>query len=107
MKRRDFVRTSVGAGFVLAIPHRDFLARRLARESRGTMFDKIWDAHVIADLGGDDYLLQVDRCIGASPGLIRRQMSDGVRHAHPELFFDVPDHTVSTSPTRYTDPELS
>ena len=71
MQRRDFVRTSVGAGFVLAIPHRDFFARRQARASRGTMFDKIWDQHVIADLGGDDYLLQVDRCIGGSPQQIR------------------------------------
>jgi 3-isopropylmalate/(R)-2-methylmalate dehydratase large subunit len=106
MKRRDFVKTSVGAGFVIALPNRKLFLREPARVSRGTMFDKIWDAHVIADLGGDDYLLQVDRCIGASPGLIRRQMSEGIQHPHPELFFDVPDHSVSTSPTRYTDPQL-
>jgi 3-isopropylmalate/(R)-2-methylmalate dehydratase large subunit len=106
MKRRDFVRTSVGAGFVLAIPHRDLFARRQARASRGTMFDKIWDQHVIADLGGDDYLLQVDRCIGGSPQQIRRMLAEGVQIAHPELFFNVPDHSVSTDPSRYTDPEL-
>jgi 3-isopropylmalate/(R)-2-methylmalate dehydratase large subunit len=70
------------------------------------MFDKIWDAHVIADLGGDDYLLQVDRCIGGGPGGLRRMMAEGVEIAHPELFFNVPDHSVSTDPSRYTDPEL-
>src|SRR5688572_19516175 len=106
MKRRDFVRTSVGAGFVLAIPHRNLLTRSQARASRGTMFDKIWNAHVIADLGGDDYLLQVDRCIGGDPNQIRRMLSQGVQIAHPELFFNVPDHSVSTDPSRYTDPEL-
>jgi 3-isopropylmalate/(R)-2-methylmalate dehydratase large subunit len=106
MKRRDFVRTSLGAGFVVALPHRNLLERFQARVSRGTMFDKIWDAHVIADLGGDDYLLQVDRCIGGGPNQLRQMMAQGVEIAHPELFFNVPDHSVSTDPSRYTDPEL-
>jgi 3-isopropylmalate/(R)-2-methylmalate dehydratase large subunit len=103
MKRRDFIRTSVGAGVVVALPwERD----RLVFQSRGTMFDKIWDQHVIASLGGNDYLLQVDRCIGGSPNQLRRMLAEGVEIAHPEIFFNVPDHTVSTAPNRYTDPVL-
>ncbi len=104
MKRRDFIKTSVGAGFVVALP-RD-LTRLARQQSRGTMFDKIWDDHVVANLGGDAYLLQVDRCIGGSPNQIRRMLAEGIEFANPELFFNVPDHSVSTSPDRYTDLSL-
>ncbi len=103
MKRRDFIRTSVGAGIVVALP---WDRSRFAFQSRGTMFDKIWDQHVIASLGGNDYLLQVDRCIGGSPNQLIRMLAEGVEFAHPEIFFNVPDHSVSTDPNRYTDPEL-
>jgi 3-isopropylmalate/(R)-2-methylmalate dehydratase large subunit len=34
-------------------------------------------------------------------------MAQGVQIAHPELFFNVPDHSVSTEPNRLEDPELS
>lgn len=103
MKRRDFIRTSVGAGVVVALP---WERSRLVFQSRGTMFDKIWDQHVIASLGGNDYLLQVDRCIGGFPDQLRRMLAEGVEIAHPEIFFNVPDHSVSTDPSRYTDPQL-
>ena len=106
MKRRDFIRVSVGTGFLLTMPHSKILAGYQARASRGTLFDKIWDQHVIADLGADDYLLQVDRCIGGSPTQIRRALREGAKIANPELFFNVPDHSVSTSPGRYTDRSL-
>lgn len=103
MKRRDFIRTSVGAGIVVALP---WDRNRFVFQSRGTMFDKIWDQHVIASLGGNDYLLQVDRCIGGGPVQLRRMLAEGVDIPHPEIFFNVPDHSVSTDPNRYTDPEL-
>jgi len=103
MKRRDFIRTSVGAGIVVALP---WDRNRFVFQSRGTMFDKIWDQHVIASLGGNDYLLQVDRCIGGGPDQLRRLLAEGVEIPHPEMFFNVPDHSVSTDPSRYTDPEL-
>jgi 3-isopropylmalate/(R)-2-methylmalate dehydratase large subunit len=74
--------------------------------SRGTLLDKIWDQHVIADLGGGDYLLQVDRCIAGGPTEIRRLLQEGIKVAHPQMFFGVPDHSVSTSPDRYTNPSL-
>jgi hypothetical protein len=48
MKRREFIRTSVGAGFVVALPNRKLFRLDQARASRGTMFDKIWDQHVIS-----------------------------------------------------------
>jgi 3-isopropylmalate/(R)-2-methylmalate dehydratase large subunit len=105
MKRRDFVRTSVGAGFVVALPT-DWMSRLARQQSRGTMFDKIWDSHVIANLGGDDYLLQVDRCIGGSPNQILEMLAEGVQIPHPEMFFNVPDHGVSTDPNRYVDLSL-
>ena len=105
MKRRDFVRTSVGAGFVVALPT-GWMSRFAPQQSRGTMFDKIWDSHVIANLGGDDYLLQVDRCIGGTPAQILRMLAEGVQIPHPEMFFNVPDHGVSTDPRRYADPSL-
>jgi len=103
MKRRDFIRTSVGAGIVVALP---WERSRFALQSRGTMFDKIWDQHVVASLGGNDYLLQVDRCIGGSPNQLTRMLAEGIEIPHPEIFFNVPDHSVSTDPRRYTDPEL-
>ncbi len=105
MKRREFVRTSVGAGFVVALPT-GWMSRLAPQQSRGTMFDKIWDSHVIANLGGDDYLLQVDRCIGGSPEQILRMLAEGVQIPHPEMFFNVPDHGVSTDPNRYVDRSL-
>jgi len=106
MRRRDFVRTSVGAGFVVATLPNGLMTRFPPQQARGTMFDKIWDAHVVANLGGDDYLLQVDRCIGGSPNQLLQMLEEGVRIPHPEMFFNVPDHGVSTDPNRYTDPSL-
>ena len=110
MKRRNFIRTSVGAG--IAVSTNPFAARsdQLAPLSRaqvpGTMFDKIWDAHVITNLGGRTDLLQVDRCIGGSPNEVLDLLAEGVEIANPEIFFSVPDHGVSTSPDRYTDRSL-
>ncbi len=106
MKRRDFVRTSVGAGFLVAIPHRSLLARLQAQAGRGTMFDKIWDSHVVANLGGATYLLQVDRHHMADngPALVHRMLQEGRTIVDPEIHWTVPDHSASTSPDRYTDP---
>ena len=101
MNRRDFIRTSVGAGLLVSAYPRSLFARFRAQERRGTMFDKIWDAHVVANLGGDTDLLQVDRCIGGSPTQVMRLVREGVELRNPEIFYNVPDHTVSTSPERY------
>ena len=106
MKRRDFIRTTVGAGLFVSAYPRSLFARFQAQGRRGTLFDKIWDAHVVANLGGETDLLQVDRCIGGSPTQVMRFVRDGVELRNPEIFYSVPDHTVSTSPDRYDDPSL-
>lgn len=68
-----------------------------------TMFDKIWDSHVVADLGDGYDLLHVDRNllhdlsgVNALDALEDRQLK--VRN--PELHVSVPDHAVSTAPGR-------
>ncbi len=68
-----------------------------------TMFDKIWDEHVIADLGDDNALLHVDRLLlhdlggpAAFEGLAARNLK--VRN--PELNFAVPDHSISSNSDR-------
>jgi 3-isopropylmalate/(R)-2-methylmalate dehydratase large subunit len=68
-----------------------------------TLFDKIWDQHVVADLGEGWALLHVDRVLlhdlsGA------RALSEVAERGHalarPELVFATPDHAVSTAPGR-------
>ncbi len=67
-----------------------------------TLFNKIWDAHVVADLSDGFSLLHVDRHLVSDPGSKAlgelRQRGHAVRN--PELTFATPDHTVSTAPGR-------
>ncbi len=110
MKRRNFIKTSVGAGFAVSTnPFADRDGQSASRERQQvatTLFDRIWDAHVVTNLGGRTDLLQVDRCIGGSPDQVLDLRAEGVEVANPEIFFSVPDHGVSTSPNRYTDRSL-
>lgn len=65
-----------------------------------TLFDKLWDSHVVVDEGDGFALLHVDRQVivdlngAAFPTLDRRGLS--VRN--PELTFATADHTVETDP---------
>ena len=68
-----------------------------------TMFDKIWDAHVVRDLGDGWSLLHVDRhlvhdLVGA-PTLTELK-NRGLPVHNPELVFATPDHAVSSEPGR-------
>ena len=68
-----------------------------------TLFDKIWDPHVVADLGGGFALLHIDRNLlhdlsGARA--LQEVEEKGYRVARPELTFATPDHAVSTLPGR-------
>ncbi|MDD9877334.1 MAG: 3-isopropylmalate dehydratase large subunit [Magnetovibrio sp.] len=66
-----------------------------------TLFDKVWDAHVVADLGGGMNLIHVDRILLHDlSGLRALRMLKDQGHAvrHPELCFAAPDHTVSSDP---------
>src|SRR5260370_11943519 len=68
-----------------------------------TVFEKIWDRHVVRDLGDGWALLHIDRHLlhdlSGPPALIdvtRR----GLAVHNPELVFATADHAVSTTPGR-------
>ena len=68
-----------------------------------TLFDKVWDSHVVADLGDGWSLLHVDRHLlhDLSGG---RALGDVLKRdlpvPNPELAFATPDHAVSSAPDR-------
>jgi 3-isopropylmalate/(R)-2-methylmalate dehydratase large subunit len=71
-----------------------------------TLFDKIWDSHVVRDLGHGFVLLHIDRLLlhdlsGA------RALNDvaekGYTPAQPRLVYATPDHAISTRPGRTDD----
>jgi len=68
-----------------------------------TLFDKVWDAHIVADLGGGLALLHVDRHLlhdlGGGQGL-RELGKRGLKVRNPELTFATADHVISTAPGR-------
>src|SRR5271166_4603961 len=65
-----------------------------------TLVQKIWDAHIVAELGGGLDLLHIDRHLihdlsgPASLGMLAER---GLSVRSPELTFAMPDHTVSTA----------
>ena len=67
-----------------------------------TLFEKIWDEHVVEDLGDGFSLLHVDRHLITDAGgktLVElRRRGHTVRN--PELCFASPDHVISTAPAR-------
>lgn len=68
-----------------------------------TLFDKIWDAHVVRHLGDDWSLLHVDRHLlhDLSGPVALGALSDrALPVANPELAFATPDHAVSSRPGR-------
>jgi 3-isopropylmalate/(R)-2-methylmalate dehydratase large subunit len=68
-----------------------------------TLFDKIWDEHVVADLGQGVSLLYVDRHLlhdlSGARGL-KEVRARGETVRNPALTFATPDHTVSSAPGR-------
>ncbi len=67
-----------------------------------TLFEKIWQAHVVSDLGDDWALLHVDRTLlhDLSGIGLKALAEQGQSLANPELIFAMPDHAVSTLPGR-------
>ncbi len=68
-----------------------------------TLFDKVWDQHVVADLGDDYALLHVDRHLLHDLGGGRAVLDiaeKGYRLRNPGLTFATPDHAISTTPGR-------
>src|SRR3954453_4653125 len=65
-----------------------------------TLFGKLWESHVVADLGDDTALLHVDRHLlhdlGGSRGLLDLK-SRGVPVRNPELPFSTPDQAIASA----------
>ena len=73
---------------------------------RATLLDKVWDEHVVADLGNNVYLLHVDRHLlhdlGGPRGMLDIK-EKGYRNRNPEMTFATPDHSDSSAPGRGDD----
>ena len=64
-----------------------------------TLYRKVWDAHAIADLGGGEWLLYIDRHMlyeVTSPQAFEGLRLAGRRVRRPDLTFAVADHNVPT-----------
>ncbi len=73
-----------------------------------TLFEKIWDQHVVKELPGGEVLLYIDRHLVhevTSPQAFEGLRMQGRSVRHPELAFATADHNVPTdSRTEITDP---
>lgn len=68
-----------------------------------TMFDKIWEQHVVTDLGEGWALLHIDRHLlhDLSGGRALEALEErGLPVRNSELAFATPDHAVSSAPGR-------
>lgn len=106
MDRREFVKASLLAGAASASGG-VFIACSRTGESRTvlagkSLFEKIWDSHVVANLGGSTDLLHVDRHFvhDLHAGAFRSVVQDGFTIRSPNLTYAVADHSVSTLPGR-------
>ena len=75
-----------------------------APASAGAMlFQKIWDAHVVADLDGDSALIAIDRVFlheRTGAAALKSMAAAGRAAADPRRVFAVMDHIVDTRPGR-------
>jgi 3-isopropylmalate/(R)-2-methylmalate dehydratase small subunit len=68
-----------------------------------SLFEKIWDEHVVRDLGGGWALLHIDRHLLhdlSGPPALATLAKRGLSVRNPELVFATPDHAVSSAPSR-------
>ena len=68
-----------------------------------TLFDKVWDRHIVRDLGDGWALLHIDRHLLhdlSGPPALKQVFERGLTVRHPELAFATPDHAVSSLPLR-------
>ena len=102
MKRRGFIKTSLAAGIAASSP---LVMSAVNSAAPQTMVDKIWDAHVITNLGGDTDLLHVDRHFihDLHSGAFQQVVRQGHAVRNPEMIIAVADHAVSTLPNRTLD----
>jgi 3-isopropylmalate/(R)-2-methylmalate dehydratase large subunit len=72
-----------------------------------TLVEKIWDAHVVRDLGGGWSLLHVDRHLLhdlSGPAAMAELRKRALAVQTPELTFAFPDHAISSAPGRAAPP---
>jgi 3-isopropylmalate/(R)-2-methylmalate dehydratase large subunit len=68
-----------------------------------SVIDKIWDAHVVAELAAGQTLLHIDRIFlheRTGPALLAGLAAAGRKPAHPERVFGTMDHIVDTQALR-------
>ena len=68
-----------------------------------TIIEKIWDQHVVADLGDDQSLLHIDRVMlheRAGPRVFEALREQGRPVADPDLVYATMDHIIDTVPGR-------
>lgn len=68
-----------------------------------TLFDKIWDSHVIIDLGGGSALIAIDRIFlheRTGAAALKSMAEAGRKLVDPARVFAVMDHIVDTRPGR-------
>ena len=71
--------------------------------SARTIIDKLWDAHVVRDLGGGWVLLHIDRHLLhdlSGPPALADLAERGLPLHDADLAFSTPDHAVSSQPGR-------
>jgi 3-isopropylmalate/(R)-2-methylmalate dehydratase large subunit len=74
-----------------------------------TLYDKIWDAHVVADRKDGTALLYIDRHLiheVTSPQAFESLRLAGRAVRRPDLTLAVPDHNIATTPGRRTTPQI-
>lgn len=68
-----------------------------------TLFDKVWNAHVVRELGDGWALLHIDRHLLhdlSGPPALAEVQARGLPLHDPQLVFATPDHAVSSQPGR-------
>jgi 3-isopropylmalate/(R)-2-methylmalate dehydratase large subunit len=68
-----------------------------------TLFEKIWETHVVRDLGDGWALLHIDRHLLhdlSGPPALRDVAKRGLEVLNPDLVFATPDHAVASAPGR-------
>ncbi len=73
-----------------------------------TFFEKVWNEHVIADLGDGAHLLQIDRLLlhDVTGGVIMRELRTAGRAPHsPKQVFGIIDHLLATQTLIETRPK--
>jgi 3-isopropylmalate/(R)-2-methylmalate dehydratase large subunit len=96
-----------GVAGAVAVPLAAPLAGPVPSHGAKTLFDKLWDSHVMVDFGDGSALLHVDRHLIHDldgPAAYEELEQRGLPVHSAELTFATPDHVVSSAPDRTGSP---